>query len=228
MSSRSASPELSPSTETVQIFVKSVSGDSKPSPFPLAPRRNSLRNDQDHSPNLSKNTIADLSSLSTAFPITVPQDLSIQNLTTLLSLRTSRPEADLRLVYGGRHLSAPRTLADYHIQRESTLHLAFPLLGGMPPKKIRCTYKDCKEGAQRIIGDCGFCNGHYCGKHRLLEDHKCDGLEDVSVPSPASSPLSSSSYEIEDRDGGAAADAGDHQWWLVGLDGILADVLSSE
>jgi hypothetical protein len=47
-------------------------------------------------------------------------------------------------------------------------------------KKIRCTHKDCKEAAQRIIGDCGFCNGTFCGKHRLLEDHKCTGLEDVS------------------------------------------------
>jgi hypothetical protein len=67
----------------------------------------------------------------------------------------------------------------------------------MPPKKIRCTYKDCKEGAQRIIGDCGFCNGHYCGKHRLLEDHKCDGLEDVSFSQAA--------------------------WWLVGLHGFLGE-----
>lgn len=73
----------------------------------------------------------------------------------------------------------------------------------MPPKKIRCTYKDCKEGAQRIIGDCGFCNGHYCGKHRLLEDHKCDGLEDVSP----------SQHDAL-------------QWWLVGLgldEELLAD-----
>lgn len=50
----------------------------------------------------------------------------------------------------------------------------------MPQKKIRCTFKECKDAAQRIVGDCGFCNGHFCGKHRLLEDHKCDGLEDVS------------------------------------------------
>ena len=74
----------------------------------------------------------------------------------------------------------------------------------MPPKKIKCSYKDCKEGAQRIIGDCGFCNGRYCGKHRLLEDHKCDGLEDVSGCS-SSSP----------------------QWWLVGLgldEELLADL----
>jgi hypothetical protein len=143
--------------------------------------------------------------------MTVPSSLSIQNLTTLLSVRTSLPESDLRLVHAGKHLSSSdSTLADYHIPRDSTLHLALPLRGGMPPKKIRCTYKDCKEGAQRIIGDCGFCNGHYCGKHRLLEDHKCDGLEDVSCPAPQ---ISSSTKNVE--------------WWFVGLDECedLADIL---
>ena len=78
----------------------------------------------------------------------------------------------------------------------------------MPPKKIRCTYKDCREGAQRIIGDCGFCNGHYCGKHRLLEDHKCDGLEDVSAP------LSPHRREP--------------QWWLFGLGELIADILDEQ
>lgn len=79
----------------------------------------------------------------------------------------------------------------------------------MPPKKIRCTYKDCKEGAQRIIGDCGFCNGHFCGKHRLLEDHKCDGLEDVS-------------YFL--GPGGR-----EPQWWLVGLsEELMADMILDE
>lgn len=135
-----------------------------------------------------------------AFPLTVPEDLSVHNLTTLLSVRTSLPESDLRLVHAGKHLSSSRSLADYNIHRDSTIHLASPLRGGMPPKKIRCTFKTCREGAQRIIGDCGFCNGHYCGKHRLLEDHKCDGLEDVS---------SSSSVRHEP------------EWWLVGLDSIL-------
>lgn len=53
----------------------------------------------------------------------------------------------------------------------------------MPPKKLRCTHKECKEFAQRIIGDCSFCNGHYCGKHRMLEDHKCTGLEDCKKES---------------------------------------------
>lgn len=52
----------------------------------------------------------------------------------------------------------------------------------MAPKRVRCNAKECREPAQRIVGDCGFCNGHFCGKHRLLEDHKCSGLEDVSFP----------------------------------------------
>jgi len=53
----------------------------------------------------------------------------------------------------------------------------------MPPKKQRCTFKECRDFAQRIIGDCAFCEGNFCGKHRLLEDHKCDGLEDCKKES---------------------------------------------
>jgi len=68
----------------------------------------------------------------------------------------------------------------------------------MPPRKIKCSFGECKAAAQRISGDCAFCNGHYCNNHRLLEDHKCQNLEDVS-----SSP--------------------EPQWWLVGLSDVLFD-----
>ncbi|KAI1408498.1 hypothetical protein F5Y13DRAFT_194361 [Hypoxylon sp. FL1857] len=72
----------------------------------------------------------------------------------------------------------------------------------MAPQKPRCTFKECKSAAQRIVGDCGFCDGHFCAKHRLLEDHKCSGLEDVSMnPVP-----SSSSGTDEDED--------TTEWWL--------------
>lgn len=111
----------------------------------------------------------------------VPTDLSIQELTTLLSIQTPHLKNDLRLTYAGRHLTSSDTLFKCNITRESTLDLASPLRGGIPPKKIRCSFKTCRDGAQRIVGDCGFCNGHYCAKHRLLEDHKCEGLEDVSI-----------------------------------------------
>ncbi|TPX13992.1 uncharacterized protein E0L32_005692 [Thyridium curvatum] len=66
----------------------------------------------------------------------------------------------------------------------------------MAPKKIKCNFKDCRDAAQRIVGDCAFCNQRFCGRHRLLEDHKCSGLEDVSIP--------------------------DTPWWLVGLAGELS------
>jgi hypothetical protein len=75
----------------------------------------------------------------------------------------------------------------------------------MPVKKIRCSFKECSGPAQRIVGDCAFCQGHFCGKHRLLEDHKCEGLEDVSS-SPAET----------------VGTAGGVEWWQVGLFGLVA------
>jgi hypothetical protein len=199
-SSRSSTPEV---VDTVQIFVKTITGDSMPN----LPQDCSSR----HPP---------LTYL-LAIPLRVPENTSIQNLTTLLSIHTSLPERDLRLVHAGKHLSSTptATLQECHISRDSTLHLALPLRGGMPPKKLRCTHGDCKETAQRIVGDCGFCNGHYCGKHRLLEDHKCSGLEDVSTPdlsSDDSMPTVQLEHYGENR----------VQWWLVGLDReLLADCM---
>jgi hypothetical protein len=75
-------------------------------------------------------------------------------------------------------------------------------------KKLRCSFEGCKSVVQRFVGDCAFCQGHFCSDHRLLEDHKCQNLEDVSFPAPS-------------------------QWWLVGLSGVLpedvlADLLSSQ
>jgi predicted nucleic acid binding AN1-type Zn finger protein len=55
----------------------------------------------------------------------------------------------------------------------------------MPGRKPRCSFKDCKDAPQRIIGDCSFCNGHFCQKHRMLESHACSGLEDCKKESHA-------------------------------------------
>jgi len=59
----------------------------------------------------------------------------------------------------------------------------------MAPRRPKCEYnrdkadKRCTNPAQPIIGDCGFCNGHYCSKHRQLEEHCCTGLEDCKKES---------------------------------------------
>ncbi|KAK3373552.1 hypothetical protein B0T24DRAFT_267684 [Lasiosphaeria ovina] len=75
----------------------------------------------------------------------------------------------------------------------------------MPPRRIKCSFDECKAAAQRFSGDCTFCDGHYCNNHRLLEDHKCRNLDDVS------------SGDEE------AALADDQLWWLVGLEDVLSE-----
>jgi hypothetical protein len=45
--------------------------------------------------------------------------------------------------------------------------------------KPRCSHPPCKAAAQPIVGDCGFCQRRFCGKHRMLESHACSGLEDA-------------------------------------------------
>lgn len=162
--------------DTMQIFVKNVSGTSSTSPL----RRSEARNGSSTPHSSTQPPLT----FSTAIPLTVPAATSISTLSALLALRHNLPASDLRLVHAGSHLSSPAaTLSELGIPAHATLHMALPLRGGMPPRKIRCSFKDCKDAAQRIVGDCGFCSGHFCGRHRLLEDHKCEGLEDCKKES---------------------------------------------
>lgn len=120
----------------------------------------------------------------------VPPSLSVANFKTLVSVRENIPSGEtLRLVFAGKQLEDHLLLRDYYVQREpssSTLHLG--LLRGEPSRKpkpkpkssrrLRCTLKNCTALAAQIVGDCGFCQGRFCGKHRLPEEHECFGLPD--------------------------------------------------
>lgn len=63
------------------------------------------------------------------------------------------------------------------------------------PRRLKCSLTECRLPAAPITGDCTFCDGHYCSKHRLLESHKCKNLEDVS--------------------------SNKSKWWLAGLSDVL-------
>lgn len=44
-------------------------------------------------------------------------------------------------------------------------------------KSKKCSFHNCNSTPLRIVGDCQFCQGKFCSKHRLLESHNCKGLK---------------------------------------------------
>lgn len=110
-------------------------------------------------------------STESSYQVQVAEDASFEDLCEVIKATIPVLPSSFKLISQGEKLETHTTLSDL----ESTDIIL--MSNETRKKKKKCSFGTCNSTPLRLVGDCHHCQGKFCAKHRLLEDHCCNGLQ---------------------------------------------------